>query len=73
MTHLLSRFERLCGHGFLGRRGGAQCARQARPAEAPHQLLVGEAYNHFEMLETLANPYGLLGHAVLGQMRLSEV
>jgi arylformamidase len=36
-----------------------------------HQLLVGEAYNHFEMLETLANPYGLLGRAVLAQMGLS--
>ncbi len=35
-----------------------------------HQLLVGEAYNHFEMLETLASPYGLLGRAVLAQMRL---
>ncbi len=42
-----------------------------KSAGKPHQLLVGEAYNHFEMLETLANPYGLLGHAVLAQMRLS--
>ncbi|HEY6259029.1 MAG TPA: alpha/beta hydrolase [Xanthobacteraceae bacterium] len=39
-------------------------------AGKPHQLLVGEAYNHFEMLETLANPYGLLGRAVLAQMGL---
>jgi arylformamidase len=37
----------------------------------PVELLVGEGYNHFEMLETLANPYGLLGRAVLAQMRLS--
>jgi arylformamidase len=36
----------------------------------PVELLVGEAYNHFEMLETLANPYGLLGRAVLAQMGL---
>ena len=36
----------------------------------PVALLVGEAYNHFEMLETLANPYGLLGRAVLAQMGL---
>src|SRR5690242_11358010 len=36
------------------------------------ELLVGEAYNHFEMLETLANPYGLLGRAVLAQMGLSK-
>jgi arylformamidase len=34
------------------------------------ELLVGEGYNHFEMLETLANPYGLLGRAALAQMRL---
>jgi arylformamidase len=37
----------------------------------PVQLLVGEAYNHFEMLETLGNPYGLLGRAVLAQMGLT--
>ena len=34
------------------------------------QLLVGEGYNHFEMLETLANPYGLLGRALLDLMKL---
>ena len=34
------------------------------------ELLVGEGYNHFEMLETLANPYGLLGRAVFAQMGL---
>jgi arylformamidase len=33
-------------------------------------LIVGEAYNHFELLETLANPYGLTGRAMLRQMRL---
>jgi arylformamidase len=38
----------------------------------PVELLVGEGYNHFEMLETLANPYGLLGRAVLAQMRLTQ-
>jgi arylformamidase len=36
----------------------------------PVQLLVGEGYNHFELLETLASPYGLMGRAVLEQMRL---
>lgn len=34
------------------------------------RLLVGEGYNHFEILETFANPYGLLGRAVLEQMHL---
>jgi arylformamidase len=42
-------------------------------AGKPAQLLVGQAYNHFEMLETLASPYGLLGRAVLAQMRLAPV
>jgi arylformamidase len=39
-------------------------------AGKPAKLLVGEGYNHFEMLETLANPYGLLGRAALAQMKL---
>jgi arylformamidase len=34
----------------------------------PAELIVGEAYNHFELLETVANPYGLLGRAMLQQM-----
>jgi arylformamidase len=34
------------------------------------KLLVGEHYNHFELPETLGNPYGLLGRAALGLMRL---
>ena len=37
----------------------------------PIELVVGEGYNHFEMLETLGNPYGLLGRVVLAEMRLS--
>jgi arylformamidase len=34
-------------------------------AGKPFRLLVGKGYNHFEMPETLANPYGLLGRAAL--------
>jgi arylformamidase len=41
-----------------------------KSAGKPVDLLVGEGYNHFEILETLANPYGLLGRAVLEQMGL---
>jgi arylformamidase len=37
----------------------------------PAELIVGEAYNHFEFLETLANPYGLTGRAMLRQMGLA--
>ena len=36
------------------------------------ELFVGEGYNHFEILETLASPYGLLGRAVLQQMNLPD-
>ena len=36
----------------------------------PVRLLVGQGYNHFELLETLANPYGLAGRAALEQMGL---
>jgi arylformamidase len=45
-------------------------AAAVKGAGKPVELLVGEGYNHFEMLETLANPYGLLGRAVLKQMEL---
>jgi len=41
-------------------------------AGKPVRLLVGEGYNHFEMIETLGSPYGLLGRAVLEQMQLAE-
>lgn len=44
-----------------------------RTAGKPAELLVGEGYNHFEFLETLATPYGLLGRAVLAQMKLAVV
>jgi arylformamidase len=37
----------------------------------PAKLIVGEAYNHFELLETLANPYGLMGRAMLRQMQIA--
>ena len=48
-------------------------AAAVKAAGKPVELLVGEGFNHFEMLETLANPFGLLGRAVLGQMRLPLV
>jgi arylformamidase len=34
------------------------------------RLLVGEGYNHFEIIETLGSPYGLIGHAALELMGL---
>jgi arylformamidase len=46
-------------------------AAAVKAAGKPVQLLVGEGYNHFELPDTLANPYGPLGRAVLEQMRLA--
>ncbi|HXC91285.1 MAG TPA: alpha/beta hydrolase [Stellaceae bacterium] len=40
-------------------------------AGKPVRLLVGEHYNHFELPETLGNPYGLLGRAALELMGLT--
>jgi arylformamidase len=39
-------------------------------AGKPVELIEGLAYNHFELLGTLANPYGLMGRAMLRQMKL---
>jgi arylformamidase len=44
-----------------------------KAASKPVQYFVNENYNHFEMLETFANPYGLLGRAVLEQMQLRSI
>ena len=37
-------------------------------AGKPVQLIVAENYNHFEVIETLANPHGILGRAALEQI-----
>jgi len=47
-------------------------AAAVKTAGKPVQLLVGEGYNHFEIIETLGNPHGLLGRAVLEQMNLAH-
>jgi arylformamidase len=39
----------------------------------PAQLIVADGYNHFEIMESLSNPYGPFGHAVLEQMKLGQV
>ena len=43
-----------------------------KAAGKPAQLIEGLGYNHFELLETLANPYGLTGRAMLEQMQLAK-
>jgi arylformamidase len=47
-------------------------AAAARKAGKPVELLVAEGYNHFEILETLANPYGFLGRVALRTMKLGR-
>ena len=43
-------------------------AAAVKAAGKPVQLPVGDSYNHFEIPDTLASPYGLQGRAVLEQM-----
>lgn len=52
-------------------RQGRDFAAAVKAAGRSVELLVGEGYNHFEIIETLANPYGLLGRAALQQMKLT--
>lgn len=40
-------------------------------AKKPVQLLFARGYNHLDAAEMLGNPYGLLGRAMLDQMRLA--
>ena len=49
-------------------RQNREFAAAVRAAGKSVQLLVGENYNHFELSETLGNPYGLLGPAALDLM-----
>lgn len=46
-----------------------QAGRQRRGQA--RRFVVGQGYNHFEMPQTLANPYGVLGELILKQMGLS--
>ena len=46
-------------------------AAAVKAAGKPAQLFVAQGYNHFEIIETLASPYGPLGRAVLEQMKLT--
>jgi arylformamidase len=61
-----------------GTRETPEFQRQSRDFAAAAQalgksvrLLVADGYNHFEIAETLASPYGVLGRAVLRQMDLA--
>jgi arylformamidase len=39
-------------------------------AGKPVELVVADGYNHFEVMETLANPFQFAGRAALEQMKL---
>ena len=66
----------IVAHGTLEtpefQRQSREFAAAVKAAGKPVQFLVGEGYNHYEILETLASPYGLLGRAVLAQMKLTQ-
>jgi arylformamidase len=51
-------------------RQAREFAAAVEAAGKPVRLIVCEGYNHFEVMETLANPYGLFGRAALQQMNL---
>lgn len=53
-------------------RQGREFAAALKAAGKPVEVIVGRNYAHLELQETLANPYGLMGRAVLHQMRLAQ-
>ena len=66
----------IVAHGTLEtpefQRQNREFAEAVKAAGKPVTFLVGEGYNHYEIHETLGNPYGLLGRAVLEQMKLKD-
>ncbi|HYS56875.1 MAG TPA: alpha/beta hydrolase [Burkholderiales bacterium] len=64
----------IIAHGTLEtpefQRQNREFAETLKRAGKPVTFLIGQGYNHFEMFETLGNPYGLLGRAMLQQMKL---
>ncbi len=64
----------IIAHGTLEtpefQRQNREFAETLKRAGKPVTFLIGQGYNHFEMFETLGNPFGLLGRAMLQQMKL---
>ena len=52
-------------------RQSREFAAAVKAAGKPVELIVGEGFNHFEMQETLGNPYGIAGRGALKLMGLS--
>ncbi len=63
-------------HGTLEtpefQRQNREFAAAVKAAGKPVTFIVGQGYNHFEIQETLGNPYGLLGRAMLELMGLNS-
>jgi arylformamidase len=73
--------ERICvplvvAHGTLEtpefQRQGREFVRALEAAGKSVRHVVGEGYNHFELIETLGNPYGVIGRAGLELMHLAQ-
>ena len=62
-------------HGTLEtpefQRQSREFAAALKQAGKPVELIVAEGFNHFEIRETFANPFGIVGRAALAQMKLS--
>jgi arylformamidase len=67
----------IVAHGTLEtpefQRQNKEFAAAVKAAGKTAELIVLNGYNHFEVQESLGNPYGLLGRAVLQQMKLSSI
>jgi arylformamidase len=65
----------IVAHGSLEtpdfQRQGRDFAKAVKDSGKPIEYIIGQNYNHFEMPETIANPYGILGKLVLKQMKLA--
>lgn len=65
----------IVAHGTLDtpefQRQSREFAAAAKAAGKPVEFIVLDGYNHFEVQESLGNPYGPLGRATLRQMKLS--
>lgn len=66
----------ILAHGTLEspefQRQTREFAAAVKAAGKPVQFIAGEGYNHFELPETLGNPYGLMGRVALEQMQLGS-
>lgn len=66
----------IVAHGTLEtpefQRQNREFAAAVKAAGKAVEFILLEGYNHFDVQESLGNPYGLLGRAVLHQMKLSR-